>query len=36
MLKKYQDFKTKINEEVGIRNITKIVQDHLDTGFTKI
>ncbi|MEN6290385.1 MAG: DHH family phosphoesterase, partial [Methanobacterium sp.] len=32
MLKKYQDFKTKINEEVGIRNITKIVQDHLDTG----
>ena len=32
MLKKYQDFKSKINEEAGIRNINKIVQDHLDTG----
>lgn len=32
MLKKYQDFKTKVNEEAGIRNINKIVQDHLDTG----
>lgn len=32
MYKKYQDFRTKINEESGIRNINKIVQDHLDTG----
>ena len=35
MLKNYQDFKYKINEESGIRNITKIVQDHLDSGSNK-
>ncbi len=32
MMKKYNEFRELITEETGIRNITKIIQKHKDTG----